>query len=302
MSNPPDFTFPTYTALLEAGLDADYEFLTVAEYLEQLGDARSVEGQSVETQSVKAQSIEEQPVADQSREKADTPSTRTDGTGLPDRFILLRHDVDRKLRSALAMARLEAEFGVQGTYYIRTIDKTFKPDIIRRIAELGHEVGYHYEDLDRADGDSDAALDSFATELERLRSIVDVETVCMHGNPLSPYDNRTIWEFGDITDFGLLGEAYLSVDFTDVTYFSDTGRTWRDDGRKIKDHALGEHNKQIQIDTTHELIQLVRDQKIDRPYLLTHPNRWARNYPELVVEHTKDTAINVVKRGINLLP
>ena len=35
----------------------------------------------------------------------------------PESFCLLRHDVDRKPRNALAMAELESQLGVSATYY-----------------------------------------------------------------------------------------------------------------------------------------------------------------------------------------
>ena len=278
-----DFTYATYRDLLEAGSTAGYEFLTVGEYLRRRPDDTEM------------------------AEPAPSPGTASErpkpdgGDTLPEQFVLLRHDVDRKPENALAMARLEAEHGIHGTYYVRTIGKTFKPDLIRRIQDLGHEVGYHFEDLDRADGDQEAALDSFRTELAKLRAIVDVETVCMHGNPLTPHDNRDLLKGADFADFDLLGEAYLSADFTDLTYFSDTGRTWRDGPLKVKDHTMGEGEKDVQVDTTFELIGLLLREEVDHAYVLVHPNRWAGSYPEFVSEHAKDTAVNVVKRGLNLL-
>ena len=257
-----DFTFDTYEHLVRSGLRADYDFLPVREYL------------------------------------------RRRDEDLPPRFILLRHDVDRKPENALEMARLEAELGVESTYYVRTIDKTLRPQIVEEVADLGHEVGYHYEDLDRADGDREAARRTFASELERLRQYAPVETVCMHGNPLTPHDNRDLW--GDdpaplLAEHDLLGEAYLSMDFEDVTYFSDTGRTWRDGSLKIKDHTRGEGEKPLQVGTTFELVDLIDRGRLDRLCLLTHPNRWARTYPELVVESLKDATINVGKHGLNLV-
>ncbi len=277
-----DFTYTTYRDLLEAGLTAGYEFLTVEQYLRR----KPVDAESLAHTASDGVS---------GRPKADG------GDGLPEKFVILRHDIDRKPENALAMARLEAEHGISGTYYVRTIGKTFKPALIRRIEALGHEVGYHFEDLDRADGDQEAALSSFRTELDKLRTIVDVDTVCMHGNPLTPYDNRDLLKEADFADFDLLGEAYLSADFTDLTYFSDTGRTWRDGPLKVKDHTMGEGEKDVQVDTTFELIGLLLTEEVDHPYVLVHPNRWAGSYPEFVSEHAKDTAVNVVKRGLNLL-
>lgn len=215
---------------------------------------------------------------------------------LPERFVVLRHDVDRKPENARDMARLEAALGVESTYYVRTVARTFRPQIVREIEQLGHEVGYHYEDLDRADGDRAAARESFERELARLRAVATVETVCMHGNPLTPHDNRDLWrDPAELAAYDLLGEAYLSMDFTDVTYFSDTGRTWRDGRLKIKDYTVGEDDKSVQVDTTDELAALLDQQRLDRACLLSHPNRWARSYPELVSERIKDATFNLGK-------
>ena len=67
--------------------------------------------------------------------------------------VVLRHDIDRKCGNALRMAELEHESGIQSTYYFR-FPYTFKPDIIGKIHDLGHEVGYHYEVLSKANSAS----------------------------------------------------------------------------------------------------------------------------------------------------
>ncbi|QZY04697.1 hypothetical protein K6T36_17395 (plasmid) [Halobaculum roseum] len=220
----------------------------------------------------------------------------------PERFLLLRHDVDRKVRNAARMARIEADRGIEATYYVRT--GTFDPGFVRTLESLGHEVGYHYEDYVRADGDLEGAHDRFARHLHLFRRYCDVETVCMHGNPLSPHDNRDMWTATDAPGFDaydLLGEAYLSMDFVDVTYFSDTGRTWRDGALKIKDHTVGDSAKAVSVAETAELAALLREGGVERGCLLVHPERWADSVPELFVERTKDGAINAVKRGLRLV-
>ncbi|MFC3476453.1 hypothetical protein [Halobacterium litoreum] len=221
---------------------------------------------------------------------------------LPERFVVLRHDVDRKPENAAKMAALEAERGVRSTYYYRT--KTFTADSVERVSSLGHEVGYHYEDYVRARGDVAAAHRLFATHLRMFRRVCDVDTVCMHGNPLSKHDNRDMWTVDGapgFADYGLLGEAYLSMSFEDVTYFSDTGRTWRDGPLKIKDHTMGEGEKTVAADATSELAALFRDGELDRACVLAHPDRWADSLPELVAARSKDRAVNLVKRGMRLL-
>ncbi len=61
--------------------------------------------------------------------------------------MLLRHDVDLLPRNALAMANLEHGTGVVATYYFRAVTESWDEGIIWEIASLGHEVGYHYENL-----------------------------------------------------------------------------------------------------------------------------------------------------------
>jgi hypothetical protein len=63
--------------------------------------------------------------------------------------LLLRHDVDLSLASALELARLEAEAGAQATYFLMTRSVFYNlasPEGERTLAELrdlGHRVGLH---------------------------------------------------------------------------------------------------------------------------------------------------------------
>jgi len=196
------------------------------------------------------------------------------------------------------MARIEAEHGAALTYNFRTIDKTFEPTLFESVEDLGHEVGYHYEDVDTADGDLDAAAASFATNLQQFREHVDVDTVSMHGNPLTAHDNRDLWDAVDFDDYDLLGEVYLSVDFSDVVYFSDTNRTWYDEKTIAKDWPVGPSEKPVQVRTTPELRRLVEQGTLPRLYLLVHSDRWTESYPRWGAQYLKDTAINAAKMGL----
>ncbi len=64
-----------------------------------------------------------------------------------EKIVIFRHDVDRLPGNSLKTVRLENELGIRATYFFRTIPQTFKPEIIKEIADMGHEVGYHYENL-----------------------------------------------------------------------------------------------------------------------------------------------------------
>ena len=69
---------------------------------------------------------------------------------LPERYIALRHDIDFAPSFSQDMAELEHARGVKSTFYV-LVDGHFydplRPEVIRqlrRIAELGHEIGLHF--------------------------------------------------------------------------------------------------------------------------------------------------------------
>ena len=70
----------------------------------------------------------------------------------PAKGLILRHDVDRSPQNALIFAQKEQQYGIRSTYYFRATKNSFREDIIKQIYELGHEIGYHYEDLSNAQG------------------------------------------------------------------------------------------------------------------------------------------------------
>ncbi len=173
------------------------------------------------------------------------------------RKIILRHDVDLLPDRSLEFARIEAGLGIKGTYYFRVVPGSFNERIIRNISELGHEVGYHYEDLSfaraklkadggwrRADGEElekvlvNIGIESFKENLEKLRRFVPVKTICMHGSPISRWDSRLLWEYYDYHDFGIIGEPYFDVNFDEILYLTDTGRRWDGDSVNIRDKAV----------------------------------------------------------------
>lgn len=198
--------------------------------------------------------------------------------------VVMRHDVDRRPENALALARVEADRGIEATYYVRTA--TASQSRLETIEALGHEVGYHYEDFVKAGGDYDRAFDRFEANLEWFREVVTVDTVAAHGN-LSRYENVHLWD-GDrsIETFDLLGEPYLSMDLGgDYTYRSDTDRLWdaKPDGPS----------------TTPELIEEIRRREHDRICILAHPSRWTDGSLEYVYQLGWDAAATSTKRAFN---
>jgi len=216
----------------------------------------------------------------------------------PEKFIIVRHDIDGNINLGLKMAEIERESGIHSTYYIRMVKSAFNPIIIRKIVDMGHEVGYHYEVLDKAKGDKSRAIEIFREELSMLRDVCDVDTICMHGNPRTSWDNRDLWKDYRFEDYGITGEAYLSVDFGDVLYLSDTGRNWGS-RYKVKDTVNSVYGKDIlsKINTTDDVIRLLKQGKFNKIYILSHP-RWNDGYSLWARELMWQSVKNVVKARI----
>ncbi len=232
------------------------------------------------------------------------------------RSIILRHDVDRLSGNALVFARMQQERGIRATYYFRVVPGSLDPDIIREISSLGHEIGYHYEDLDlayRALRRSEKPVDQklllsrgielFREHLSLLREIAPVSTICMHGSPLSPYDNKDLWKEYDYREEGIIGEPYFDTDFSEVLYLTDTGRRW--DGEKVSVRDVGRDpsggkgqeplSVQYRFHSTGEIITAAVEGKLPDQILFTfHPQRWT-NRP---VPWLKEWAWQGVKNGV----
>jgi len=210
-------------------------------------------------------------------------------------YAIIRHDVDTKPDRALRMAHLEQDLGISSTYYFRHTPEIFKPQIIREVADLGHEIGYHYEVLSTAKGDYKKAIALFKEELDDLKKISPISTICMHGSPLSPYDNRDLWKVYDFREYGIIGEAYLSMD-ADMYYCSDTGWRW-DKKHKVRDHLPG--NREFEAKTTDDIILAVRNLRVPSLYLLVHPGNWTSDNVEWITAWGMNLAGNTVKRLVS---
>ena len=195
----------------------------------------------------------------------------------PERFCLIRHDVDRKPQNALAMAMIENELDIKATYYFRVRQKKLNSEVITQIANMGHEIGYHYESLSDADGDMERALEDFRSNLEKLRQITEVKTISMHGAPLKPFDNRDLWrDSGNhellVNELKILGEIYLDIDYSDIVYINDTGRNWNSTRSNLRDQVKS--NTTIEFETGELLYEYLVSTPNPRLVFQVHPERW----------------------------
>lgn len=216
------------------------------------------------------------------------------------RAIILRHDIDIYTSSTYAFAALEHQLGINASYYFRCVPESFKPSVIKLIAALGHEIGYHYEDLGMAKGDHKQAIAAFEQNLARLRELAPVDTVCMHGSPLSSHDNRSIWDRYDYRDWGISGEPYFDVDYQQVLYLSDTGRGWNHTDASIRDKVVS--GIAININSTADLITKIANHELPEVVIInTHPQRWNDKVLPWLRELVFQAAKNQVKKILNII-
>ncbi|MBR7154006.1 MAG: hypothetical protein IKD12_01695 [Paludibacteraceae bacterium] len=227
------------------------------------------------------------------------------------RFVILRHDVDARPQNSLKTAQIEHALGAKATYYFRkpTSGSSLKgrergmtePEIIRAIAKLGHEIGYHYEDMSLCGGDVNQAWSHFQTWLEYFRQYYAVETICMHGAPTSKWDGKDLWKQYDYKELGVIGEPYLDTDFSDVFYLTDTGRCW--DGYKVsvRDKIPQYQDEWTQAGltwhTTQQLLLAIEQGKLPKHVMMTtHPQRWTNNKGAWLKEIVLQNMKNIVKK------
>ena len=166
------------------------------------------------------------------------------------------------------------------------------------------------------------AIESFRKNLQRLRELAPVRTICMHGSPLSKWDNRLLWKYYDYRDFGIIGEAYFDTDFNEVLYLTDTGRRWDGEAVNIRDKAQRRSGAMAQgkegpgeqpatsnqqpatlpkIHSTFDIITAAKTGTLpDKVMLTVHPQRW-NNRPlpwlrELIWQNIKNPVKRLLSR------
>ena len=211
------------------------------------------------------------------------------------KVVILRHDVDKKPGNSQRFAEIEHDRGLKSSYYFRVVTESLQVDKLLAIARLGHEIGYHYEDMDPAKGDPGKAIKSFEDNLQKLRKLAPINTICMHGSPLSRYDNKDLWQHYDYHEYGIIGEPYFDLDYSKIFYITDTGRKWNNRDASIRDKV--ESLFEIEVRSTQHFIELIKAGKMPEKMMInTHPQRWNDEWVPWVVELVSQTVKNRVKR------
>lgn len=162
------------------------------------------------------------------------------------RCVILRHDIDTSLPRAVRLAELEAEEGVQSTWFVllRTdfynVFSRSGREALDRICSLGHEIGLHFDEASYVPAlGPEELVQSVIKECGLLSALLDgvspssVSVVSMHR------PSRETLE----ADYDIPGiiNSYGKTFFRDFKYLSDSRRRWREPVEEII--RSGEHDR-----------------------------------------------------------
>ncbi|AZZ91667.1 hypothetical protein EUZ85_13380 [Hahella sp. KA22] len=170
-----------------------------------------------------------------------------------ERVAVWRHDIDFSPSRALALAKIEKQLGVKSTYYVQPSSlfySVFDPktiDQLRRIHELGHDLGLHFDPSIYQEQNLEEAIQIEANVIVALIGC-EVASFSLH-NP-STYDANSF----ERAVIGGMKNASYTVFRNRFNYCSDSNGIWR----------------------FTPLLEVLRDDAIDSVYVLTHPVWWQK--------------------------
>jgi hypothetical protein len=174
----------------------------------------------------------------------------------PGRVCIWRHDVDFSIHRAYRMASIEAEEGVQATYFIHIHSKfynTFEDEIserILKILEFGHFLGVHF--------DPQYYVGSLRGRLDAMTELANEQRMLEH------YFNTTIHAFSfHIPEIG----GWISIDHDTV------GGLINSYGKFIKNNFsyCSDSNGYWRFRRLRNVLEEAADEKL---HVLTHPEMW----------------------------
>jgi hypothetical protein len=245
---------------------------------------------------------------------------RREGRPIDGKYVAIRHDVDYFPGRALTIAAIEAEKKIAVTYYMRRRFFDANLDLVRQIAGLGHQIGYHYEEVDvhqkapnlQVGRDAVGFFIGALLDIDKLG--FPIRTICAHGNPLSDVDNRQVVHLArdetyldrlaftydraeikaKIVD-RLVGDASIDVTGDDFhLYIPDTGRF--NPRYNLKDRI--DRCPIAGLSDLDDLNRILSDEHCQRIYMNMHPDRWSGDWITWLFDYAFDTAKNLAKRLI----
>ncbi|NBW40893.1 hypothetical protein EBR25_07815 [bacterium] len=184
---------------------------------------------------------------------------------LPEKIVLLRHDVDKSTSKALKFADIESELSIPATYFIRLHSNYYNPfsyvayKELKEIETKQHEIGLHTEFFDMAKINKEDGYEMLEREIEIFQHIfkTPVKTLAPHRTSGSSTMERLQENLEKVYQGLGIPHAYQSIFTHDFRYLSDSSAIWREGC--LCQHLLKHH----------------------RYHILTHPCWWFEEHIEL---------------------
>ena len=149
------------------------------------------------------------------------------------RCVILRHDIDNSLPQALRLAEIEAEEGVKSTWFVLLRTDFYNPAsaasqrILRRLGELGHEIGLHFDEMAYASESGIGSYASSSTEELIVREAGILADIC--GCPITTVSMHRPSKVTLEADLQIPGmvNSYGQTSSTSPTAAAVGGSRWR---------------------------------------------------------------------------
>lgn len=169
---------------------------------------------------------------------------------------LWRHDVDFSPHRALKLAQLEAERGIQGTYFFLLHSEFYNvleisvSQRVKEILALGHELGLHFDPTyyGRFEGDLSQLAEKLRFEKQILETCFEVP---VHAFSFHNPETANVLRFDEDVIAGMVN-TYGKTLKANYKYCSDSNGYWRFE----------------------RLWDVLNDQQHPRLQILTHPEWW----------------------------
>lgn len=161
----------------------------------------------------------------------ETRGAAVEGDSRPTRpTVFLRHDVDWSPRKARRLAAIEAEHGVEATYFVLVSATAYNPldretrAALDDIAARGHRIGVHVDLRDSDDG-VEPNPDALRDRIERGRAVLEAAGAdpCVAVS----FHNPPEWLIGRRLDLDGVVNTYAPRFVDGSTYVADSNQRWR---------------------------------------------------------------------------
>jgi hypothetical protein len=106
-----------------------------------------------------------------------------------------------------------------------------------------------------------------------------------------------LWKKYNYRDYGIISEPYFDIDFSQVQYITDAGRSWNNAAINLRDKVNSPFENNFK--HTNNIIKAAENGQLSEQIMFNiHPEHWAANSPEWLKIWAVRKVKNAVKRVV----